>query len=87
MGEVSEAELQEWEEEQRAEADEVGAGEELLFLPTPPLPWQPQRRSRGRVTTLLCFSFVPLFSAHLFFLKTSLSGGQRGACNVPPPRG
>jgi len=35
VSEVSEAERREWEEEQRAEAEEVGAGEELLFLPTP----------------------------------------------------
>ena len=35
VSEVSEAELREWEEEQRAEAEEGGAGEEPLFLPTP----------------------------------------------------
>jgi len=35
VSEVSEAELREWEEERGAEAEELGAGEELLFLPTP----------------------------------------------------
>ena len=36
VSEVSEAELREWEDEQGAEAEELGAGGELpLFLPTP----------------------------------------------------
>ena len=36
VSEVSEAELREWEEEQGAEAEELGAGgESPLFLPTP----------------------------------------------------
>ena len=35
VSEVSEAELREWEEIQRAEAEKEGAGEEPLFPPTP----------------------------------------------------
>jgi hypothetical protein len=86
VSEVSEAELREWEEGQ--EAEELGAGgEPPLFLPTPDF-----MASSGEVKwfllSLFPLSFPLLFPwCASFLLGTGLGGRQRGACNVPPPRG
>ena len=80
VSEESEAELREWEEGQ--EAVEPGAGRESspLLLPTPDF-----------MSSFLCLfplSLSLLFPWRVSHLSgTGQGGGQRGACNMPSPRG
>jgi len=85
VSEASEVELREWEEEQ--EAEELGAGEgSPLFLPTPDF-----MVPAGEGWAVSGVSFPFFLSFVIFLVRTTsswdrLGGGQRGACNVPPPR-
>jgi len=63
---------------------ELGAGEELpLFLPTPSF-----MASADKKYGMGHFSFVISSVISLVFYPRGkgLGGGQRGACNLPPPR-
>ena len=89
-------------EEREAEAGELGAAGELcawkelpLFLPAPSFIASADE-DQGGLRFLLLLSFVSHSRSdsflrdspgahHIFW--TGLGGGQRGACNVPPPRG
>ena len=97
--EVSEWERREREEERRAEAEELGAtgelgaGEELpLFLPTPSFMASADENWGAGYDFLrssFLFGFLPFVIAlvRIISLGTGQGGGQRGSCNVLPPRG
>jgi len=100
VGEVSGAEVREWEEEQGAGAEEPDAGGGMTTVPAHAR-LHGDRRTGG-VGGGLCDSFVsffcpphpfgsfplqfPWFAIHFLF-GTGLGREQRGACKVPPPRG
>ena len=95
VSEVSEEELREWEEGRRpvSWAPPGGGG---IHYSCPRLTHSVYRRGvMGRAfICLFPLFFTParlLFLCNFFgayhILGTGLGGGQRGACNVPPPRG
>ena len=85
-------ERREREEERRAGAEELGAGEERRnrCFSRRPSSWRLRKRCRGRVSVFFVLSFVPpssfplrllFLGAYVFYsLGTGLGGGQRGAC-------
>ena len=100
--ELSEWELRERrerEKERLAEEEELAAARELpLLLDTHALMASTEGLGSGdrlRFLLFLCFVFhsrsVSTFLCDslgaTYLLGTGLGGGQRGACNVPPPRG
>jgi len=77
--EASEWELREQrelEEERRAEAGELGVGEELpLFLPTPSFSWNPQTMTGGgcdSFCSFLCLSLKSFFPAVMSLVFSSV---------------
>ena len=86
----------EWErKEERRQAEELGAEvrNNLCFSPRP-RSWHPRKRTRGWVSISFVLSFLSFpcdfFGAHCIFWGQAWAegkGGQRGACNVSPPRG
>ena len=103
MSEWELRERREREEGKRAEAEELGHGESWVPGRSYAVPaharFQGIHRSRGRVCISLSFVFISRsrFPMYVFSFTISLvciypfsgqaCGGQRGACNVPSPRG
>jgi len=59
------------------------SGELPLFLPAPSF-MAPAGEEQGMDGVPFAISFV-ISLVRIYLLGTSLGGGQRGACNVPPP--
>jgi len=75
-------------EEQGARIEEPRAGETPLFLPTPDVMATEGEGWAVSFVSFLCdFLCIFLGALHIFLGYVGLGAGQRGACNVPPPRG